>query len=76
MKDATLLYPGLGDKLEQVDEDEAIEIINGFTAREIVIERAKFQIGKNPRLDSECALILWYDKNGDDKKPLVAGVQF
>jgi hypothetical protein len=76
LKDATLLYPGLGDKLEQVDEDEAIEIINGFNAREIVIEGAKFQIGKNPRLDSECALILWYDKNGDDQKPLVAEFSF
>ena len=76
LKDVTRLYPGLADKLDHFDEDEAIGIVNGFTARELVIEGAKFQIGKNPRLDSECALILWYDKDGDDKKPLVAEFSF
>lgn len=76
LKDVTLLYPGLPDKLDHCEEDEAIEIINGFTARELVIEGARFQIGKNPRVDSECALILWYDWDGDDRKPVVAEFSF
>lgn len=76
LKDVTLLYPGLAEQLDHYENDEEIEVIGGFTARELVVEGARFQIGKNPKLDSECGLILWYDLQGDDQKPVVAEFSF
>ena len=76
MKDVELLYPGVRDSLDHYEEGEEIEIIRGFTARELAIAGAKFQISKKPRLNSECALIVWYDNEGDERKPVVVEFSF
>jgi hypothetical protein len=76
MKDLAILFPDLRDKLDRYEEDDKIRRVNGFTAKEVVIGRAKFQIGKRPRVDSECALIFWYDDDSGKQKPLVGEFSF
>jgi hypothetical protein len=76
MKDLAILFPDLRDKLDRYEGDDKIRRVNGFTAKEVVIGRAKFQIGKRPRVDSECALIFWYDDDSGKQKPLVGEFSF
>jgi len=76
MKDPAGLYPDLPDKLDHYAEGQELKVINGFIARELVISGAGFQIGKTPKLDSECGLIVWYDNNSNEEKPVVAEFSF
>jgi hypothetical protein len=76
MKDVARLYPALSGEVDDYDEHADIEVINGFTAREVVVEGAKFRVGKEPKIESDCALIVWYDDRGDPKKPVVAEFSF
>jgi hypothetical protein len=76
MKDLAKLFPDLPRKLNSYEEDERIEVVNGFCAKELVIGGAGFQIGRKPRIDSECALILWYDHEGDEEKAVVEEFSF
>ncbi|MEH1829004.1 MAG: hypothetical protein V7L22_27350 [Nostoc sp.] len=75
IQDATQLYPDLLDKVSLLRADEKIRTI-GLIIREIVIKGAKFQIKNQPRLDSKCALIIWYDSNNDPKKPVAVEFSF
>jgi hypothetical protein len=75
IQDATQLYPDLLDKVSLLKADEKIRTI-GCIIREIVIKGAKFQIKNQPRLDSKCALIIWYDNNDDPKKPVALEFSF
>lgn len=76
MNDSGRLYPGLPEQLDTYDGDEAITVVGDFTARELVITGADFQIGKEPKVEAECALIAWYDAQGDDQKPEVVEFSF
>jgi hypothetical protein len=76
LKDLALLYPGLPGRLRHYDEEDKLEIINGFTAREIVVVGARFQIGKEPRLDSDCAVIAWYNHKSAAETPVVVEFSF
>jgi hypothetical protein len=69
MKDPLKLFPGLKNKLDKYDEDEKIKIVGKFTALELVITEANFQISDSPKLDAECALVVWYDNEGDYAQP-------
>jgi hypothetical protein len=54
------LYPGARAALEQ-PEDTPLEIVRGFTARELVVEGAELELGRSNSAQAECALIVWYD---------------
>ena len=73
LKDVTRLYPHLYERIDHYTEDEKIKIV-GSTIRELVITGARFQISKKPTLNSECALIVWYNNDTDEEKP--AAVEF
>ncbi|MEH2053182.1 hypothetical protein [Nostoc sp.] len=75
IQDATQLYPDLVDKVSLLKGEEKIRTI-GVTIREIVIKGAKFQIKNQPRLDSKCALIIWYNNNHDPEKPVAVEFSF
>jgi hypothetical protein len=47
------------------DEDEVITVVGALTARELVLTGADFQIGKEPKVEAECALIVWYEAQAD-----------
>ncbi|MDF5707451.1 MAG: hypothetical protein PUP90_07135 [Nostoc sp. S4] len=75
MEDAANLYPDLVDKLSSFKEEENIRII-GVTICELVVKGAKFQIRQEPRLDSNCALIIWYQNDGDRNSPVAVEFSF
>jgi hypothetical protein len=76
MKDVARLYPDLPDRLDHYAEDEEIKMVRGLTPRELIITGASFQISKNPRLYSECALIVWHDNGGLEEQPVVVEFSF
>ena len=70
------LYPDLKKRLKSFQENEPIGIVADFTARELVITGADFQIEESPKVEAECALIAWYDKGGREDKPVVVEFSF
>jgi hypothetical protein len=67
------LKKGLGDHYEK---DEKIRQVADFTARELVIIGAGFTLSHSPKLDTECALIVWYNKKGNHEKPELVEFSF
>jgi hypothetical protein len=76
LKDLGRLFPDLKKRLEDdYDGNREIIVVNGFTAYEIVIEGATFQIDDDAILQCKCALIVWYEKKFTGK-PVVAEFSF
>ncbi len=76
LNDPGKLYPDLKTRLRSYEENEPIDIVGKFTAREVVVSGADFQIRKNPKVDAECALIAWYEEMGEEDRPLVVEFSF
>jgi hypothetical protein len=76
MHDLGRLYPGLPPTLDVYNAAEAITVVGGFTARELVLTGAAFQIGQGPKIEAECALIVWYDVAGSAPQPVVVEYSF
>lgn len=76
LNDPGKLYPDLKKRLKSYEENEPIEIVGKFTAKEIVVSGAYFQIGKNPKVEAECALIAWYEEAGEEGRPVVVEFSF
>jgi hypothetical protein len=51
-------------------------VVGDFTARELVLTGADFQIGKEPKIEAECALIVWDDVAGSAQQPVVVEYSF
>ena len=60
MRDVMQLFPRIAEKLDGISDSETIAVVNDFTARELVLSGGSVRIGKNPKTDAECALIVWY----------------
>jgi hypothetical protein len=76
MNDPGRLYPGLPEQLDRYDEEEALTVVGTLTARELVLTGADFQMGKAPKVEAECALIVWYDVQEDAQTPQVVECSF
>ena len=63
LDDVSRLFPDLSKRLGKVDDRHTLSHVNGFTARELVITGATMTIGTKPKVECECALIVWYDQN-------------
>lgn len=63
LKDVGRLFPGLPSELNGYDDDLPIGVVNGFTAREVVIGGGEIDFGKE---EADCALTLWYDRSDAD----------
>ncbi len=68
------LFPDVAERVEGFRESERLAAVNGFTAREQVIEGGSIRIGKHPKVEAECALIVWYDHAG--RKDMPGAVEF
>jgi hypothetical protein len=68
------LFPDIAERVEGFRESEPLAAVNGFTARELVVEGGSLRIGKHPKVEAECALIVWYDHAG--RKDMPAAVEF
>ena len=76
IKDVLKLYPGLRNSMTGFTDDEALAIVDGFTAREVVIGGAAMQLGKKHNVSSGCVLVIWYDQDGHAETPVVAEFSF
>ncbi|GAA4482928.1 hypothetical protein GCM10023094_33810 [Rhodococcus olei] len=76
LKDATGLYPGLADQLPSIDGHEPISTVGASTIRELVLTGADIQIGRSPKVEAKCALIVWYDLDKDPESPVVVEFSF
>ena len=76
LNDPGELYPDLKKQLKSYRDNELIDIVGDFTAREVVITGADFQIRKSPKVEAECALIAWYDEAGEEDRPVVVEFSF
>jgi hypothetical protein len=69
MRDVVRLFPKIAEKLDGFSDNETIGVVNDFTARELVLCGGNVRIGKNPKTDAECALIVWYHEGGRRDTP-------
>jgi hypothetical protein len=76
LQDAARLYPDIPGKVIDYTKEEEIKTVRGITVRELVIKGAKFEIRNSPKVDSKCALIVWYDNKGDENKPVAVEFSF
>ncbi|MGD1699019.1 hypothetical protein [Dapis sp. BLCC M229] len=76
LNDPGELYPDFKKRLKSYQENVPIEVVGDFTAREIVIAGADFQIRNSPKVEAECALIAWYDLGGEKDNPVVVEFSF
>ena len=79
MDDPVGLYPGLAEKLNQYKSDEAIRPVHGNKAHELVIQgdnKPEFRVDRNPNIDCECALIVWYKAGDQMTNPLLVEFSF
>jgi hypothetical protein len=73
--DAAKLFPGLAKAVDDLPEDDALDVVGGFTAFERVIKGTGFHIRRDPEVHADCALTLWYTGEGDTR-PLLAEFSF
>jgi hypothetical protein len=71
LKDVLKLYPGLKRAVTGFAIDEPLALVDGFTARELVIAGARLQLGKKYNVWAGCVLVIWYD-NEKKGNPVVA----
>ncbi len=76
LRDCAKLFPDLPRQLaDAYRKDDSIETV-GFAARELVVTGADFQIGQDPKLECECALVAWYREDRDVDGPVFAEFSF
>lgn len=75
LRDVMELFPDLSGRIAGSD-DEPLQVVNDFTARELVLNGANAQIGKTPRVDAEWALIVWYDERKNAENPVAVELSF
>lgn len=77
LNDPFKLFPCLPNELRNVDDrSTAIGVVGGLTARELVLTGTSFRIRHKPKVEAECALIVWYDLHGDRHCPEVVEFSF
>jgi hypothetical protein len=70
------LFPSLSRRLSDAHGRLALAAIGRFTARELVITGTTFQIGRGPKVEAECALIVWYDDDTKSERPRAVEFSF
>ena len=76
LKDVARLFPDLAGTGSGFPEDEALAAVGGFTARELVLTGASLQLGKSPKVDAECALVIWYDHDRQQDSPVAVELSY
>jgi hypothetical protein len=76
MDDSGRLFPGLPRQLDHYDEGEAIAPVGSLTLLELVLSGTQVRISNRPKVEAECALIVWYDAAGDQHSPEVVEFSF
>jgi len=76
LNDPGRLFPDLPKQLgKDYDKYREITVVNNFTAHQIVFDGTNFPIEDKTDLQCECAVIVWYDGQPNEK-PVVAEFSF
>ena len=67
--DVARIFPDLCQQCETLGPEEPLELVNGFTARELVVGGGTMRIGRKPATEAECALIVWHPQQGRRTQP-------
>lgn len=70
------IFPSLSRRLHDPKARLSLAAIGGFTARELLITGTTFQIGRGPKVEAECALIVWYDDDKASTRPQAVEFSF
>lgn len=70
LRDIERVFPGIRERIRQLDPDEEVVTVNDFAARELVLKGASVKLGRTPEVRAECALILWYRNDRDPEQPV------
>ena len=70
LRDVSRLFPDIAKRIANTDNGVTLSVVNGFTARELVITGPMLRVGTTPKVYLECALIVWYDQNGAADAPV------
>lgn len=70
------LFPSLSRRVDRTTAKVPLAAIGNFTARELVITGTTFQIGRGPKVEAECALIVWYDDEKVGRGPQAVEFSF
>ena len=76
LDEAHVLFPDLTKRLGKNDGKLKLRTVNKFTAREMVITGPILTIGTKPRVEIECALIVWYDHHERSNTPVAVEFSF
>jgi hypothetical protein len=76
LEDIRRRFPGAADRIDGFKDDARLSAVNGFTARELVVTGATLQVGRTPKVDAECALIVWYDEKRAREKPVAVELSY
>src|SRR5262245_22835431 len=70
LKDVARLFPDIKNRLGEFPNEAAVDVVGGFTAEELVLSGASLQIGKTPKVEAECALVVWYNHDRHKHRPV------
>ncbi len=73
--DVADIFPGLKDAVDELPWEAPLQLVSGFTAKEVVLAGANILLGKRD-IPAECAMVLWYDEGEQDITPVVAEFSF
>lgn len=76
LSDVARLFPDLSKRLGDVDGRLSLSEVNTFTARELVVTGGTMRISMKPKVDIECALIVWYDHKGAATEPVAVELSY
>ncbi len=69
LSDISRLFPSIKEGFDCFDPEKSITPVRNYKARELVIDGSDFQIGKDPKVEAECAIVVWYDHAGSETDP-------
>ena len=67
--DVVRVFSDVSGRLEGFAPDEPLAVVNGFTARELVLGGGALQLSRKRKATAECGLIVWYDNDRTHDKP-------
>ena len=76
LEDVRRLFPGIASRVDGFRDDTRVGAVGGFKARELVLTGATLRVGKTPKVDAECALIVWYDAKKAATAPVAVELSY
>ena len=76
LEDVARLFPDLATRLGRRAMGAPLEVVRGFTAREVVLGGGALRLTRKPKTEAECGLIVWYDEAGAPRRPCAVEFSF